>query len=88
MGMPFEMDAVAGGAPGEGEAQDEDLLPAEAVGDHTDVPQALIELVADGLRVTAVGVDELVGERGFGVLLKVLGPMEAALDVAWSPLAS
>ncbi|MEU6502647.1 hypothetical protein ABZ895_24175 [Streptomyces californicus] len=70
------------------EAEHEDLLAFETVGDHASVPHALVELVVEGLSVAAVGVDELVGESGFGDLLKILGAMEVSLGVAGKAFAS
>lgn len=54
-----EVELVAGGLLGEGEAQEEQLLPFDAAGDHAAVPQAEVELAVDRLGVGAVRVDEL-----------------------------
>ncbi|NUH41282.1 hypothetical protein HUF15_31860 [Streptomyces samsunensis] len=71
----------------ESEAQDEDSLAFEAVGDHALVPQASVELAVNGLGVASVGVDQLVGEGLFGDLLGGFGAMEVTLDIAEPPFA-
>lgn len=43
LGAAFEVDLVAGGVLGEGEAEDEDLLAVDAVCDQAAVPQAEVE---------------------------------------------
>ncbi len=66
-----DVQPLTGGVLGQDEAEREHLLAIEAVGDQASVPHAPVELVEDGLGVTAVGVDELVGEGSFGDLLEV-----------------
>ncbi|MFE2127249.1 hypothetical protein [Streptomyces amritsarensis] len=77
-----EVELVAGGVLGEGEAQDEQLLAFDAVGDHAAVPEAEVELAVDRLGVGAVRLDELVGQGVLRDLLEVLGAVEATLAVA------
>lgn len=78
---------MTGGVLGEGEGEYEDALAFDSVGDHPAVPEALVELVVDGLGVAAVGVEQLMGEGGLGDLLEVFGAVESAFGVAGFPEA-
>ncbi|MET8676998.1 hypothetical protein ABZW18_05195 [Streptomyces sp. NPDC004647] len=78
------MQGSAGGVLCEDEAEGQELLCFDSVGDEASVSQGGVELCVARLGVAAVGVDELVGAGEFRDLLKVLSAVEAAFLVAFT----